>query len=160
MTKVNKSALSEGRFVEYQASPVFAESSISYPIKSIPSFKYVAKVTRREDKAFVKMNVSGTLEVYDSRDNVPFIYPFSVKEETLVLDEEDGESIGFIVPGASFDLDALALDIVESSLPLRLIRNEESTLKDEVGGVRILSDEEKAKEGSKGGIRIKGLDEE
>ena len=160
MTKVNKSALSEGRFVEYQVSPVFAESSISYPIKSIPSFKYVAKVTRREDKAFVKMNVSGTLEVYDSRDNVPFIYPFSVKEETLVLDEEDGESIGFIVPGASFDLDALALDIVKSSLPLRLIRNEESTLKDEVGEVRIISDEEKAKEGSKGGIRIKGLDEE
>ena len=160
MTKVNKSALSEGRYQEYEASPVFDAKVLSYPIKSIPSFHYVAKVTKRDEGAFVMMNAGGELEVFDSRDNVPFIYPFAVKEETLVLDEEDGESIGYIVPGASFDLDALALDIVKSSLPLRLIRNEESTLKDEVGGVRILSDEEKAKEGSKGGIRIKGLDEE
>lgn len=160
MTKINKSALSEGRYQEYEASPVYDASVISYPIKSIPSFHYVAKVTRREEKAFVEISAKGKLEVYDSRDNVPFVYPFSVKEQTFVLDEEDGESIGFIIPGASFDLDALALDIVKSSLPLRLIRKGESTLKDEVGGVRILSDEEKAKEGSKGGIRIKGLDEE
>ena len=160
MTKVNKSALSEGRYQEYEASPVFDASVISYPLKSIPLFHYEAKVTRREDKAFVSISAKGKLEVFDSRDNVPFIYPFSVKEEAFVLDEEDGESIGYIIPGSSFDLDALALDIVKSSLPLRLIRKGESTLKDEVGGVRILSDEEKAKEGSKGGIRIKGLDEE
>lgn len=160
MTKVNKSALSEGRFQEYEASPVYDASLVSYPIKSVPSLHYDAKVTKRDDKAFVKMAIKGKLEVFDSRDNVPFIYPFSIKEETLVLDEEDGESIGFIVPGASFDLDALALDIVKSSLPLRLVRKGESTLKDEVGGVRILSDEEKAREGSEGGIRIKGLDEE
>ena len=114
MTKVNKSALSEGRFQEYEVSPVYDASLVTYPLKSIPSFHYDAKVTKRDDKAFVKMAIKGKLEVFDSRDNVPFIYPFSIEEETLILDEEDGESIGFIVPGASFDLDALALDIVQA----------------------------------------------
>lgn len=159
MTKVNKSALSSGRKQVYENTPTFNPSSYGYPIKNVISLSYEAEVTKREEHPLVWMKVKGRLEVYDSRDNVPFEYPFSIKEETEILDEEDGETEGYIVPGNSFDLDELALEIVKSSLPIRLVRKEKVALKTDASGIKILSEEEKLKEESEPKIKIKGLDD-
>lgn len=159
MTKVNKSALSSGRKQVYENTPTYDPSSLSYPLKNVLSLSYVAETTKREDHPLVWMRIKGRLEVYDSRDNVPFEYPFSIEEETEILDEEDGETVGYIVPGNSFDLDELALEIVKSSLPIRLVRKEKVTLTSECHGVKIMSEEEKLKEEKENKITIKGLDE-
>lgn len=159
MTKVNKSALSSGRKQVYENTPTYDPSSLGYPLKNVLSLSYEAEVTKREEHPLVWMRIKGRLEVYDSRDNVPFEYPFSIEEETEILDEEDGESVGYIVPGNSFDLDELALELVRSSLPIRLIRKEKVTLTSECSGVKIMSEEEKLKEEADNRIQIKGLDE-
>lgn len=159
MTKVNKSAITSGRKQVFENTPTYNPSSYGYPIKEVLSLTYEAEVTKREKLPLVWMRIKGRLEVYDSRDNVPFEYPFSIDEETEILDEEDGESVGFIVPGNSFDLDELALELVKSSLPIRLVRKEKVSLKSDASGIKILSEEEKLKEESKPKIKIKGLDD-
>lgn len=158
MTKINKSALSAAYPKEYSVDVLVDPSTLTYPIKEVKSLHYEAKLSKWEDKPLVEIRLKGKLEVYDSRDNVPFIYPFSLHEETLVLEEEDGESEGYIIEGSSFDLDALALEIVKTSLPIRLIRKEESSIKNEIGGVRILSEEEKLAEGKGNRINVPDLE--
>lgn len=159
MTKVNKSALSSGRKQVYENTPTYDPSSYGYPIKNVVSLSYLAETTKRDEHPLVWMRIKGRLEVYDSRDNAVFEYPFSIEEETEILEEEDGESVGYIVPGNSFDLDELALELVKSFLPIRLVRKEKVTLKNDKLGIKIMSEEEKLKEESEAKIKIKGLDD-
>lgn len=158
MTKINKSALTAAYPKDYVVDATYDPSLLGYPIKEVKSLHYEARLSKHEDKPLVEIHVKGKLVVLDSRDNVPFVYPFNIHEETLVLDDEDGESEGYIISGSSFDLDALALEIVKSSLPIRLVRKEESTIKDECGGVRILSEEEKLEESQHQRIEIPDLE--
>jgi len=158
MTKINKSALTSAYPKEYVVDATYDSLALGYPIKEVKSLHYEAKLSRYEDKPLVEIHIKGKLVVLDSRDNVPFVYPFNIHEETLVLDDEDGESEGYIIPGSSFDLDMLALEIVKSSLPIRLVRKEESTIENECDGVRIISEEEKAEEGKYQHIEIPDLE--
>lgn len=158
MTKINKSALTSAYPKEYVVDASYDPSTLGYPLKEVKSLHYEAKLSKYEDKPLVEIHIKGKLVVLDSRDNIPFVYPVNIHEETLVLDDEDGESEGYIIAGSSFDLDALALEIVKSSLPIRLIRKEESTIKNECGGVRIVSEEEKIHESQTQHIEVPDLE--
>ena len=69
-----------------------------------------------------------------------------MKEDIDILDEEDSAGEGFVVSGGDIDLDELALRIIVSSLPIRLVRNETIPLPKSGKGYRFLTEEDSVKE--------------
>ncbi len=122
MNKVAKSALQKGRTLAFSNDTVFEGYEINYPIKSVKSCHYEAKATRVASYPHVYFIIDATLELFDSRDGVPFTKEVKIEDEVDIMEKEDDNGDGFICPGSSIDLDLVALSLIVSSLPLRIVR--------------------------------------
>ena len=72
-------------------------------------------------------------------------------------DEEDDEGEGYIVPGNSVDLDEIALRIIVSSLPIKVVRPGPAK-KVSGKGFRLLSEEEETVEYNPAFDKLKDLE--
>lgn len=143
MKTIAKSAIVKGRDLVYSSDPSFAGYALRYPLKEIPKCHYEAKITKKGAYPHVMIDISAELIVFDTRTGHPFLYPFSHQEEADILDEEDGEGVGYIIEGSSIDLDELCLLMISSSLPLRLLEKEDEPFSEGIPGVSFGEDETK-----------------
>lgn len=158
MNKLAKASIVKGRVLSFTNNTTFEGYAFSYPIHAVKRCHYDVKVTKIGDYAQAAYSIKATLTVEDSRDAVLFDKKVEVEEAVDILDEEDSAGEGFVVEGGDVDLDELALRILVSSLPIRLVRDE-SSLPKGGKGYRVLSEEELAKEkAEKGNPAFKGLE--
>lgn len=148
MNKVAKSALTTGRTLYFSSDTNFVGYEIDYPIKAVESCHYEAKATRLNDYPHVAFSIEANLTVYDSRDGKPFAKRCVINDEVDVMEKEDEDGDGFIMPGGSIDLDLLALSLIVSSLPISLVRSD-SELPKGGKGYNVYSEDEFASTSSK-----------
>jgi len=141
MNNVAKSAIMKGRELTFAVDSRFEGYSLPYPIKAVNRCHYEAKLIRNDNYPSLKINVDGELVVYDTRTGIPFAYQVSFVEKADILDEEDGEGSGYIIPGNSIDLDELCLMMIVSSLPLRLVKDENEPLSIGIDGITFATDD-------------------
>ena len=141
MTKVAKSAISAGHSLDYAVDTDFHGYELSYPILGVEGCHYEASLSKFGGRNHADYVIDVTLRLEDSRDAVPFISHRHIDESADLLDEEDEEGEGYIVPGNSVDLDDIALRIIVSSLPIKVVRPEPAK-KLSGKGYRLLSDED------------------
>jgi len=146
MNKLAKASIIKGRALNLRQDTRFEGYPLSYPVDAVKKCHYDVKVERIGDYAHATFTISATLTVRDSRDNVPFDDKVVLKEDIDILDEEDSAGEGFVVSGGDIDLDELALRIIVSSLPIRLVRNETIPLPKSGKGYRFLTEEDSVKE--------------
>ncbi len=142
MLKVAKSSLLPGRSQTFERDTVFRGYPLSYPLLAVESCHYVCKVGKVGDYAHASYAIEAVLRVEDSRDGVPFAKPVSLKEDIDILEAEDDRGEGYLVNGPSVDLDDLALRLLASSLPIRLVRDEGEPLPESGPGYRVLREGE------------------
>jgi uncharacterized metal-binding protein YceD (DUF177 family) len=145
MNKLSKASIVPGRSLSFTRDTRFEGYALPYPIRAVKACHYDCKVVKIGDYASADYQIKATLTVEDSRDATPFDKAVDFEEKTDLLDEEDTAGEGFVVPGGTIDLDELALRLIVSSLPIRLIRPA-SALPKSGKGYRVLSEEEKRKE--------------
>ena len=148
MYKINKSAIIKGREQNLSNETTFEDYAKRYPLDKVLSCHYKVNVSRQDGFLLLFFEIQAKLRVHDTRDNVLFDYPLRHKEEVEVMDQEDEMEEGIYIPGPSIDLDELALGILQSSLPLRLVRKEDVSLPKDVAGVRFLEEDELQEEHS------------
>lgn len=146
MLKVAKSSITKGRRQSFTQNTTFEGYSLTYPVKGIKRCHYAATAEKIGDYPHIAFVIDALITVLDSRDNVPFDKTVSLNEDIDVLDLEDQAGEGFIVEGSSIDLDELALKIITSSLPIKLIREDKDSLPQNGKGYRVLTEEEKKAE--------------
>jgi hypothetical protein len=155
MLKVAKSSITSEKTQKFEQKTVFAGYPLSYPVRAVKECSYECQVGKVGDYAHAAFVITGTLEVEDSRDGKPFLKKIAVSEDVDILDEEDAAGAGFLVDGSSIDLDELALRIILSSLPIRLVRSEKVSLPKSGPGYRVLSEGEPRAEAEKVGEEVK-----
>ncbi len=148
MNKINKSAIIKGREQSLSNDTTFEEYPKRYPLDKVLSCHYKVNVSRQDGFLLLLFEIQAKLRVHDTRDNVLFDYPMKRKEEMEVIDQEDEMEEGVYIPGPSIDLDGLALDVIQSSLPLRLVRKKDIPLPKGISGVSFVSEEELQEERS------------
>lgn len=148
MNKINKSAIVKGREQNLSNETTFEEYPKRYPLDKVLSCHYKVNVSRQDGFLLLIYDIQAKLRVHDTRDNVLFDYPLKHHEEIEVMDQEDEMEEGIYIPGPSIDLDELALGILQSSLPLRLVRKENVSLPKGISGVRFLEEDELQEEHS------------
>ena len=122
MNKVAKSAIISGRTLSFAADPDFHEFHLPYPILGVESCHYDAEVEKVGPYRHARFSIKAKLRLEDSRDAVPFVEERTVREEVDLLDDEDDTGEGVLVAGNSVDLDEVALQIIVSSLPIKVVR--------------------------------------
>ncbi len=122
MNKVAKSALQKGRTLSFYNDTTFIGYDIAYPVKSVKRCHYEVKGSRPLSYPHLSYSLSATLELYDSRDGISFEKSIHIEEEVDIMEEEDDNGDGFILPGSSIDLDLVAYSLIVSSLPLKITR--------------------------------------
>lgn len=150
MTTVAKSALTQGRTFSYSVDPDFHEYEIRYPLHSIKKCHYEAKATRRGSYPHVSFSIQAILSLIDTRDGTVFEKEIHLKDEVDVMEKEDDVGDGHLMPGSSIDLDFLALSIIVSSLPLRIVRPN-SKLPSGGEGYRVYREEDFVREQNNAG---------
>lgn len=123
MTKVSKSALIGGRTLSYSVDPDFHDYELRYPLRGISNCHYEAKATRRGGYPHVDYCLKAKLCLEDSRDGALFSKDIKLTDSVDILDKEDDIGEGYVLPGPSIDLDLVALSIIVSSLPIRVVRS-------------------------------------
>jgi Predicted metal-binding, possibly nucleic acid-binding protein len=151
MNKLAKASIIKGRSLSFHQDTHFEGYAFSYPLVAVKRCHYDVKVERIGDYAHAAYTISATLSVLDSRDNVPFDKKMALSEDVDILDEEDNAGEGYVVQGGDIDLEELALRILVSSLPIRLVRSEEVALPKSGKGYRFISEDEHAEEKVKEG---------
>ena len=151
MNKLAKASIIKGRTLSFSQDTLFAGYPLSYPVSEVKKCHYEVKVSRLGDYVVASYDIVATLLVADSRDNVPFSKTFTVKEDVDVLEEEDTAGEGFLVSGNEIDLEELALRVLLSALPIRLVRSAKAPLPKSGKGYRVLSEEDYAKEKAEAG---------
>ena len=146
MNKLAKASIVKGRSLSFKQDTTFEGYPLNYPLLKVVKCHYDCTVSRVGDYAEASYQIKATIQVADSRDNVPFMKKVDLQEDVDVLDEEDTAGEGFIVSGNEIDLEELALRILSSSLPIRLVRDEGAPLPKSGKGYRVLTEEELAKE--------------
>ena len=146
MNKIAKSAIIKGRELVFEGDTTFSQYEKRYPLSDVKSCHYLIKANRHNDIIVLSFQIKGILNVFDTRTNKLFDYPINIKEETEVLSDEDWDNEGYIVPGANIDLDDLTLRIIQSSLPLRLVKDEKEPLPEGIKGVSLLKEDEAKEE--------------
>lgn len=150
MNKLSKASILKGRDLHFVQDTLFEGYPMAYPLLGVKKCHYTVRVSKVGDYSHADFTISATLRVEDSRDAVAFDKKVNVKESIDILDVEDEEGEGYLVEGGDIDLDDLALKILHSSLPIRLVRPE-SALPKNGQGYRVLSEEEKEKEKAEAG---------
>jgi len=146
MNKLAKSSIIKGRSLVFSQDTTWKGYPLSYPVLAAEKGHYDVKITRLGDYVVASYAIKASLQVADSRDNVPFAKEFSVKEDVDILEEEDTAGEGFLVSGNEIDLEELALRVLVSSLPIRLLRSSKAPLPKSGKGYRVLSEDDYAKE--------------
>lgn len=160
MNKLAKASIIKGRTLSFSQDTLFAGYPLSYPVSEVKKCHYEVKVSRLGDYVVASYDIVATLLVADSRDNVPFSKTFTVKEDVDVLEEEDTAGEGFLVSGNEIDLEELALRVLLSALPIRLVRSVKAPLPKSGKGYRVMSEEDYAKEKEEAGDpRLAALDD-
>lgn len=159
MNKLDFTSISKGHELSFESSPVFKKDLLKYPVLEIKSFHYTAKVRLIGSYPHADFDIEATLIVSDTRDGVPFEKSASCHEGCDLMDKEDELGEGYVFESGKVDMDELALTILISSLPIRLVR-EGSSLPRGGKGYRVLSEEE-AKKSHKEDLssRFKALDD-
>ena len=145
MNKLSKASILPNRQLVFRNETTFSEYKLPYPILSVKKCAYEVKISKFGDYAEAAYSIKALLRVEDSRDAVAFDKRVEFQEKVDLLDEEDSAGEGFIVSGGEIDLDELALRLIVSFLPIRLVRPS-AVLPKSGKGYRVLSEEEKAKE--------------
>ena len=140
MTKVAKSALFPNRELSYAVDTDFAAYELRYPLRKVKKCHYEVMATKLNNYPHLSYMIEATLSLEDSRDAVIFDKETRIEEEVDILDSEDDEGEGYIVEGSSIDLDEICLSIIESSLPIKVLR-EDSSLPKSGKGYNILSED-------------------
>ncbi len=148
MYKINKSAIIKGREQSFFNDTTFEEYPKRYPLEKVLSCHYEVNASRQDGFLLLLYRIQAKLRVHDTRDNVLFDYSLKQKEEVEVTDQEEEMEEGIYLPGPSIDLDELALDILQSSLPLRLVRKKDTPLPKGISGVCFVSEDELQEERS------------
>lgn len=148
MNKINKSAVIKGREQSLSNDTTFEEYPKRYPLDKVLFCHYKVNVSRQDGFLLLLFEIQAKLRVHDTRDHVLFDYPMKRKEEMEVIDQEDEMEEGIYIPGPSIDLDELALDVIQSFLPLRLVRKKDIPLPKGISGVSFVSEEELQEERS------------
>ena len=151
MNKLAKASIVKGRTLSFSQDTVFSGYPLHYPVLGVKKCHYDVKITRLGDYAVAAYQIKATLLVADSRDNVPFSKAFSVTEDVDLLEEEDTTGEGYLVSGSEIDLEELALRVLASALPIRLLRSGQVSLPQSGKGYRVLSEEEYAQEKEENG---------
>lgn len=93
-----------------------------YPILSMDSCHLKAKFYKsKEDKIFAEMDIAATAILEDSYTCKPFKKKLTLSEDFEIMEDEDYEGEGFIVPGKVIDVSSLVVAIIRSSLPIRVL---------------------------------------
>jgi uncharacterized metal-binding protein YceD (DUF177 family) len=151
MNAVAKSAVVKNRALHFAQDTTFKGYAFSYPLLAVKKCHYEGALERLGDYVHATYTINATVNVADSRDNVPFNKKLALSEDIDILDEEDTAGEGFVVNGSEIDLEELALRLIVSSLPIRLVRDEETALPKSGKGYRVLSEEDYAKEKAEAG---------
>jgi hypothetical protein len=122
MNKLPKSSVVKGRSLVFQHDTVFKGYKLPYPILGVKSCHYEAKVSRVGDYAHAHFAIRALLTLEDSYDAKPFDEQEKFEEDCDLLDEEDNSGEGYIIEGSVIDLDDVALRIIASSLPIKVVR--------------------------------------
>lgn len=149
MLKVAKSSITSDRSQLFEQKTTFEGYPLSYPILRVKDCVYRCKVSKVGDYAHAAYAITAALEVEDSRDGKPFLKKIALAEDVDILDEEDTAGEGFLVDGSSIDLDELALRVILSNLPIRLVEDESESLPKSGQGYRVLGEGELHTEGRK-----------
>jgi|GEM_PF-946915 hypothetical protein len=161
MKNVAKSAVTSGRDYTFSSDGPLEGYETHYPLIAVKSCHYEGELIREnedEGQLWIRVKGKAELEVYDTRTGIPFLYPTKIQEKAQILDDEDGEGEGYIVSGPNIDLDGLVLRILESSLPLQLLKNPDEPLpKSKDPSVHLMSEDERKEE--KGNFSLDGLPE-
>lgn len=142
MNKVNKSAVVKGRELVFSSDTNFASYEKRYPLNDVLSSEYTAKVSRQDGFILIFFDIKAKLQVFDTRDNALFNYDLKTKEDVEIVEDEDRIEEGLYIAGPSIDLDELALGIIHSSLPLRLVRNNKKETINTIKGVNLLEEDD------------------
>lgn len=142
MNKIAKSSIIKGRELSFGNDTNFKDYQKRYPLKEVESCHYSVKANRHDGLLLLDYSIKSKLFVYDTRDNEVFLYPKNIEEKVEVLDENDWEKEGYVVSGANIDLDDLALRIIQSSLPLRLVKDENEPMPKGINGFNIVDEDE------------------
>lgn len=127
MLKIAKSAVLQGRETPFEGKGLTFEGyPLHYPLRKVLSCDYEGALNRYEGKIYLSMRLSATLEVEDTSDATLFEYPLSFEERDIeIMETEDGEGEGYIFPGNTLDIDEVALTLIQSHLPIRLVHKKD-----------------------------------
>jgi hypothetical protein len=145
MNKVARSSITSGRIQEFARDTNFAEYKLTYPLLGIKKCHYEAKVAKVGDYEHAKYEIAATLVLQDSIDGSNFSKDIKLNEDVDLLEKEDDSGEGFLVTGSSVDLDEVALQIIVSSLPIK-VTSGKSQLPKDGKGYRVLNEDEAKKE--------------
>ncbi len=93
-----------------------------YPIVGIKSLEYTGKAYNDGKYPHVEMAIRAVVTLEDSYDAVHFDKEITLEDEADIMEDEDEEGEGFIMPGKDIDLDLLAVSFIHSYLPIKVLR--------------------------------------
>lgn len=114
----------------------------TYPIAGVEKLHLNAEFSKdKTGRISTHFQLEGTIKVFDSYTNE--VFAKKIKEEASfdILEEEDGESEGFILPGRSIDVLELTLLFIKFSLPIKILKKG-SKLPKGGEGYRVISSDE------------------
>jgi hypothetical protein len=122
MNKIARSAFVKGRTIKTESSPDYKGAKMPYPIIAVKECHYAASCRKLGKYPHADFSIHATLVLEDSLDASHFEQEVSIKEGVDLMEEEDDEGEGYVLPGSSVDLDDVALRILHASLPIKVVR--------------------------------------
>jgi hypothetical protein len=117
----------------------------SYPISDIKKCHLEGQLNRTGDIVTAHLHIEAVATLLDSYTNKPFDQKVIVDEAADLLLEENDQGEGYIVPGGQIDLSEIALRMIRSSLPIKILKPG-SRLPKSGEGYSVLSEEEVLKQ--------------
>lgn len=79
----------------------------------------------RDNEDYLRCNavIKANVTLADSLTGEPFEKDIDIEDDFEIMDEEDGEGEGYIFPSNSFELSSLCLCLINSSIPLKPLKD-------------------------------------
>lgn len=116
----------------------------SYPLLGIDKCHVKGELSKEDKLIKADLSIAATITLEDSYTAKPFKKKISLEESFDIMEDEDGEGEGFIVPGKAIELEVLVVDLIRFSLPM-VVKAPDSKLPSSGEGYSILSEEEAKK---------------
>jgi len=114
----------------------------TYPISNIDSLSVTGYFIKDKNNDIeCSLHIKGSIQVRDSRDDVPFDKFINISESFLLFEEDDGEKEGYVFSEDEINLNELVVKLIISSLPFQLYREEKISSK-EGKGYRVMKEED------------------